>query len=318
MSEPKSKKEECDSLIGQLLDLGDDLVRCDSDAASLLVEIHPTYGENGQNLIHYLGLRRHDLRPVQMQLAALGLSSLGRAESHVLGNLDAVLRLLHQVTERSWQPPPETASQLDFETGQELLAKHAAPLLGPPPAEREVRIMVTMPSEAADNYTLVQDLLRHGMDCMRINCAHDDAAHWSQMVAHLRRGEQATQRSCRILMDIAGPKLRTGPLDPGPAVVKIRPKRDKLGRVTRRARVWLFAEEMPHSAPASADARLPLPQAWVSRLQVGDKIKFTDARAARRTWRVVDITNEGCWAEAEKTAYLTSGMTVRCRFKQNG
>jgi pyruvate kinase len=33
-------------------------------------------------------------------------------------------------------------------------------------------------------------------------------------------------------MDPAGPKLRTGPLDPGPSVVRIRPRRDVYGRVT--------------------------------------------------------------------------------------
>ena len=38
--------------------------------------------------------------------------------------------------------------------------------------------MVTMPSEAADDYTLVHNLLKQGMDCLRINCAHDDASAW--------------------------------------------------------------------------------------------------------------------------------------------
>jgi hypothetical protein len=37
---------------------------------------------------------------------------------------------------------------------------------------RTVRVMVTMPTEAATDYELVRDLALHGMDCMRINCAH--------------------------------------------------------------------------------------------------------------------------------------------------
>jgi hypothetical protein len=45
-------------------------------------------------LRHDLALRRHDLRPMQLRLAALGLSSLGRAESHVLATVDAVLGVL--------------------------------------------------------------------------------------------------------------------------------------------------------------------------------------------------------------------------------
>jgi pyruvate kinase len=31
-----------------------------------------------------------------------------------------------------------------------------------------------MPSEAATDHELVRDLLARGMNCMRINCAHDN------------------------------------------------------------------------------------------------------------------------------------------------
>ena len=123
--------------------------------------------------------------------------------------------------------------------------------------------MVTMPSEAADDYTLVQHLVEHGMDCMRINCAHDDEAAWGRMIEHLRRAEQATGRKCRVLMDLAGPKLRTGPLEPGPAVVKVRPTRDAFGRVTRPARVWLSARERPRQPPTPADADARVPEAFL-------------------------------------------------------
>ena len=78
---------------------------------------------------------------------------------------------------------------VDFEAGQRLLADHTAALLGEIPPDRGVAIMVTMPSQAADDYTLVQHLVEHGMDCMRINCAHDDDGRWARMVAHLRRAE---------------------------------------------------------------------------------------------------------------------------------
>ena len=58
------------------------------------------------------------------------------------------------------------------------------------------------------------------------------------MFDHLRRAERATRRTCRVLMDLAGPKLRTGPLEPGPAVIKFKPIRDALRwRVSRRESV---------------------------------------------------------------------------------
>ena len=76
--------------------------------------------------------------------------------------------------------------------------------------------MVTMPAEAADRYEIVRDLLLAGMDVMRVNCAHDDAAAWVSMVENLRRAELEVGRSARVLFDLAGPKLRTGPIAGAP------------------------------------------------------------------------------------------------------
>ena len=46
-------------------------------------------------------------------------------------------------------------------------------LLGPARRGRPTRIMVTMPTEAVTDPDLVREMLVAGMDCMRINCAHD-------------------------------------------------------------------------------------------------------------------------------------------------
>jgi hypothetical protein len=54
-------------------------------------------------------------------------------------------RLTGQPAEVSLEPP------VDFHTGPRLLRDHARALLGPEPAGRHVRIMVTMPSDAATN-----------------------------------------------------------------------------------------------------------------------------------------------------------------------
>jgi hypothetical protein len=44
------------------------------------------------NLCHYIALREQDLTDLQYRLAAQGLSSLGRSESHVTEALDALER----------------------------------------------------------------------------------------------------------------------------------------------------------------------------------------------------------------------------------
>jgi len=272
--------------------------------------VHANYRDSAHNLLHYLALRRHDLRPLQLRLAALGLSSLGRAESHVLATVDAVLEALHHLSGRTWQPPAPGESRIDFATGQRLLAEHTDALLGPAPPGRGVRIMVTMPTEAGDDYTLVHDLLKQGMDCMRINCAHDDAATWLRMIEHLRQAERAMGRSCRVVMDLAGPKLRTGPLEPGPAVLRIRPRRDTFGRVSAPARIWFTAEGAAHPPPSTADACLPVPPTWLGQLRTGERVKLIDARNSKRCFTIADVTGRGCWAETTKTTYLAPGTAL--------
>src|SRR5262249_23663125 len=147
--------------------------------------------------------------------------------------------------------------------------EHTEAMLGPEPAERSVRVMVTMPSEAADDPALVRGLLAAGMDCMRINCAHDDARAWGRMIDHLRRAETELARKCPVLMAVAGPKLRTGALEPGPRVLKWRPRRDAFGKVKAPARVWLTPEDDPVPAPVPAEACLVVNGAWLGGLRAG-------------------------------------------------
>lgn len=304
------ESEELEGLIGELSGLRSEMVQL---AHRSLDGLHPKYRDSARNLLHYVALRRHDLRQLQGRLAALGLSSLGRAEAHVLGGIDAVLRVLHRLAGRSWQRPEGELAGLELAGGDRLLDVHTEALFGAVPPRRQTRIMVTMPTEAADDYTLVHDLLRQGMNLMRINCAHDDAGAWTRMIAHLRRAEQALGRSCHVLMDLGGPKLRTGPIKPGPGVVRVRPRRDVLGRVSTPARIWLTADERPRPPLTAADACLPVPGPWLGRLTPGDEIALTDARFSKRRWHVVDVTSDGVWVEAAKTAYVVAGTQLQRR-----
>jgi pyruvate kinase len=161
------------------------------------------------NLAYYLALRRRDLRPLQAALIPWGLSSLGRLENRVIPNLDAVLTtlgVLCKIPPPGLPPRPRLSL---FGRGERLLRHSTRAIFGPEPTGRRVHIMVTMPSEAADDYGLVRDLLARGMDCIRINCAHDTPDEWERMIAHLRRAELETGRPCKVAMDLGGPKVRT-------------------------------------------------------------------------------------------------------------
>ncbi|MBZ0285851.1 MAG: hypothetical protein K8L97_34310 [Anaerolineae bacterium] len=157
------------------------------------------------NLAYYLALRRRDLRPLQTALMPWGLSSLGRVEARVMPNLDAVIATLATLYGED-MPHPRLSL---FHRGERLLHRHTQSVFGHEPPNRKGRIMVTMPSEAAENPDFVRDLVARGMDCIRINCAHDTPDAWEAMIKHLRRAEAETGRKCKVAMDLGGPKIRT-------------------------------------------------------------------------------------------------------------
>ena len=315
-SAPAWDRRVVDDLIGVLTRLRTDVVRLEDKFRDRLSAVHPAHAAGAVNLVHYIGLRQHDLRELQEQLAWVGLSSLGRAESHVLANVDKVLGLLHTLAGQEWTPR-SSDEPAGFRTGARLLDEHAEGLLGPSPAGRRTRIMVTLPSEVGHDYALTRALLAAGMNCARINCAHDDEGVWAAMVANVSRARRDVGRQCKVLMDLAGPKLRTGELEGGPAVLKWRPQRDSLGRVTTPARIFLSPAGTSFCSP-SADACLQVDALWLADLSTDDVIEFIDARGARRTLKVCGAEAGGFWGEATHTAYVTPDTEMRVAHTRSG
>ena len=300
----------CRALIGELSSLRAKLLDGEAMLWRTLAGTDPSYLPSARNLVHYLQLRRVDLRPLQARLARLGISSLGRAESHVLANLDKALGILHRLAGLDWSGHSHE-EPTGINSSKSLLDRHTQALLGVPPAGRRVRIMVTLPSEAATDYGLIKKLVAAGMDVARINCAHDGPVQWRAMSALVRRAARAADRSVRILMDLGGPKLRTALLPPGPAVLKLRPKRDDLGRVIEPARIGLRADAAAppvegSTAQATADA------GWLAGLRVRDVIRLTDARGAKRKLIVERREAHGALLKCDSTVYLVP-KTELCR-----
>ena len=160
------------ALLAELLELRATLLELEARLAPRIARAAPCYRESARNLAHYLGLRRIDLRALQRRLTSQGLSSLGRSEAHVLRSLDSVCAVLARLCGEGAAVP----EGVGFDEGAELLEAHTEALLGPRPADRAVRILVTMPRDASDDPKLVHELVGYGMDAMRINCAHDDPA----------------------------------------------------------------------------------------------------------------------------------------------
>lgn len=101
---------------------------------------------SGQNLAAYLALRQRDLRPLQAALMPWGLSSLGRGESRVLANLDAVIATLAGLVQEDKAHLPKHPPLRTFFFGERLLNDNAEALFGQATSSRRVRIMVTLPT----------------------------------------------------------------------------------------------------------------------------------------------------------------------------
>jgi pyruvate kinase len=199
-----------------LSDLLDDLLRLQeriitgTERETAVLSLEHTAGERVAsilNLLNYVVMRREDLRPLQERLAAAGLSSLGRGEPHVLTNINRVIDVLSLAVGK----PPGGAggSGVANDPGHRLLRQRSERMFGCARAERSAYILVTLPTDASINVRLVEQLIAAGMDTARINCAHDDTHVWLGMLENLRHAASLAKRSCPVLMELGGHKIRT-------------------------------------------------------------------------------------------------------------
>lgn len=292
-------------LIAELDELIDDARCLEQRWQPTMHTVHPRHRASAANLAHYLALRRHDIRDLQQRLTPLGLSSLGRAEAHVLASLTAVRATLGRLAGEPGPSGAESSVTTELQRAGSLLDRNTDELLGPGRPARRARVMVTLPTEAAGDPHLVRTMIAAGMDVARINTAHDSPDDWLAMLHHVREEAAMIGSPCRVAIDLAGPKLRTGRIAPGPQVRRFRPVRDELGRPTVPATVTLTTRPSAPEHLGVADG------SWLARRRVGEELRFVDARGAKRRLHVRSATPEAVEAEVWDTSYLCEGTELQ-------
>lgn len=258
-------------LLEQLRTLRDQVSK---DGETLVAEWESQSGGSGSreralNLAHYVALRRHDLRPIQDKLMLLGLSSLGRLEARVLANLDAVIASLAAIVGDS-RPEP-FPSPAEMWHGRELNRANADLALGPCRPGRRVRLMVTLPGESAIDPALARKLVQEGADIVRINCAHDGPETWRAMIANVRQAARGQDRRVRVLMDLAGPRCRTGEVQCAKGHKRLYPGEE----------ILFVHDEFQPRAQWPIQARCTLPGA-IKELKPGVKLWIDEGRVGAR------------------------------------
>ena len=267
-----------------------------------LERVHPGFQQSARNLVYYRAMRGDDIRGLQKRLGWMGISRLAKAESHTLSSLFITRSVLTAFLND--EPIHIQPAGLSIKEGNRLARVNAKALLGFRAKGRRTRIMVTLPGEAAEDYQLVRHMIAEGMNCARINCAHDGPEQWKKMIGHVRKASKKLKRNCQVAMDLGGPKIRTGELKPGPKVRKYRPQKDVRGRILQPLEVWIgpaphLGLELPH---------VPVSGAGLKVLKAGQRLYFRDARRKKRELLITKTEEDGCIAELYRTTFLETGM----------
>jgi len=265
------------------------------------------------NLAQYLALREIDLRPLQEELAEAGLSSLGRAEPHVYANLENIMNMLCQALQSAVNIKTNFCYP-KFKEGFDILDRNANKVLGMYQHKRIARVMVTLPTDAATDYRMVYDLVKEGMDIARINCAHDDIFIWRKIIENIRKASAELKSTCRILMDLAGHKIRTGPILSGPQLPIIKIKKDINKGNLNAIKFKIISDESSKDTDAGKSNNafiFPVPKAVYTNLANNDRFSFIDARKKQRYIKIsISLSPYHVTGLCNKSIHLTSGTKI--------
>ena len=212
--------------------------------------VHPNYENSARNLIHYLAMRSFNVDLAQEILEEIGLPHSSGSHNNILYGIHSFRAIINGLLGTTIE-----------ESGEQFLSngevaniqdRNAKAVFGPIKNKRKTAIMVTQPTEAVEKH-FVKSILKQGMDCARVNCAHDDEIVWKQIIDNVREADS----DCKVMMDLGGPKLRTGKMKPGQKVIHIKPKRNTLGQVVTPARVWLAPYGLNPPEGKEADVIIP-------------------------------------------------------------
>ena len=269
------------------------------------------------NLVHFTAMRRLDIQALQSDLMDVGVGSLAVTGAAVRAKVVAARAVVGALGDDHDEQDLD-ALRRALMGGENLLDLNSQALFGPMRTGRPTRIMVTLPSEAADQPELVAAFVHAGMDVARINCAHDNPNAWERMAQNVRMAARAAGRQVLVSMDLPGPKLRTGPIAPGPPIGRARVSRGESGRVLTPASLWLTSRQSPTPdvPPTDADARPTLEatvdDSWLEQRRVGDRVELIDVRGRRRTLTVTMTEAGGVLATSQQNVYVTNGTSLSC------
>ncbi len=276
--------------------------------AEEIEDVHPVYRKSALNLVHYLGLRSFDIDHLQDQLRDIGLPSLSNVEAHVMKSLLTLSSILNHLL---GNPVREKRKGIiSIKKSKKILNRNTKLLFGYKSKKRRTRIMVTLPGSAGDDYMFVNHLMNLGMNSARINCAHDNPVTWGKMIGNIRKSSDTLAKSCKAMMDLGGPKLRSGSMQPGPKIIHIKLEKDVMGKVVNPAKIWIAPPDIP-PPDDTANAHIPVSEEWFKNIKRGDSIQLIDTRDKKIKFIIDGRKGNGRWGFCFSSAYISSGAELK-------
>jgi len=269
-----------------------------------LNNVHPNYSQSAKNLVHYLALRSFNMDIFQDKLEDIGLPIALESQNNILYGILNFRTVINSLMNN--EVFDEEHEYINNKKVKKILKKNYKALFGKTKNKRKTAILVTQPLDAAHDKQFTKSLLKQGMDCARINCAHEDEIIWKQMIDNIR----ACKKNFKIMMDLGGPKLRTGKMKPGPKVIHIKPNKNTLGQVIEPAKIWLAPYGIKPPMDKEVDAVIPVNKKWLRKTKKGSYIVFRDSRDKKCKIKINAKEDRGRWGSCSDSAFVTTGTLL--------
>lgn len=201
-----------EKLTKELNDILQRIIENESKIDQTISEIHENYRLSAKNLCRYLILRSFDLRKYHNSLSDYGVSSLGTSEGYVYSNLYNVIKNLKLIQGLPFQEKSKIEI-IGYQRSKKLVKKNANKLFNAVRKNHFTEIMVTLPNEAAEDKSIIEQMVQSGMEIARINLSHGDITIWTKMVQFIQEIKKESKQEIKIYMDLSGPKLRTASIE---------------------------------------------------------------------------------------------------------
>jgi len=227
---------------------------------------------------------------LQKALVDIGFSSLEWSHFYLIYTIEKQLEVLGHLlgyapVEMSNEPSPQDV-YVSMQQRSRFLKSHES---------SENGVMITLPSEAAEDPAIIQGLAEQNIDIVRINTAHDSLPQWQKMAEIVKRINQRTRQNnpISIYVDLAGPKIRTGKIKLVTVPLKIRPDEHNMLLLTTKKLQNI-------SLPNTTCGQCVVEEYWFKKRRKGEKILLTHPELKNRKLRIQKIDEKGIWLVFDK------------------